>query len=70
MSYLNSFGVLHKYQSGFRSGHSTETALVLMTEGGLKAINEGKFIGTIMVDFRKAFDLLDHDLLLKKAVLL
>ena len=66
MAYLNSFDVLHKYQSGFRSGHSTETALILMTEGWLKAINEGKFVGTIMVDFRKAFDLVDHDLLLKK----
>ena len=29
-------------------------------------VNEGKFVGTIMVDFRKAFDLVDHDLLLKK----
>ena len=66
MAYLNSFDVLHKYQSGFRSGHSTETALILITEGWLKAINEGKFVGTIMVDFRKAFDILDHDLLLKK----
>ena len=66
MAYLNSFDVLHKYQSGFRSGHTTETALILMTERWLKAINEGKFIGTIMVDFRKAFDLVDHDLLLKK----
>ena len=66
MAYLNSFDVLHKYQSGFRSGHSTETALILMTEGWLKAINEGKFVGSIMVDFRKAFDLVDHDLLLKK----
>ena len=66
MAYLNSFDVLHKYQSGFRSGHSTETALILMTEGWLKAINEGKFVGTIMVDFRKAFDLVDNDLLLKK----
>ena len=55
MAYLNSFDVLHKYQSGFRSGHSTETALILMTEGWLKAINEDKFVGTIMVDFRKAF---------------
>ena len=54
MAYLNSFDVLHKYQIGFRSGHSTETALILMTEGWLKAINEGKFVGTIMVDFRKS----------------
>ena len=66
MAYLNSFDVLPKYQSGFRSGHATETGLILMTEGWLKAINEGKFVGTIMVDFRKAFDLVDHDLLLKK----
>ena len=28
--------------------------------------NEGKIVGTIMVDFRKAFDLVDHDLLLHK----
>ena len=41
MHYLNTFDVLHKFQSGFRSGHSTETALTLMTEGWLKAINDG-----------------------------
>lgn len=66
MYYLNSFDILHKLQSGFRTGHSTETALTIMTERWLKAINEGKFVGTIMVDFRKAFDLVDHDLLLQK----
>ena len=37
-----------------------------MTERWLKAINEGEIVGTIMVDFRKAFDLVDHDLLLHK----
>ena len=45
--------------------HSTETALTLVTENWLKALNEGKLIGTIMVDFKKAFDLVDHNLLLK-----
>ena len=64
MHYLNTFDVLHKFQSDFRSGHSTETALTLMTESWLKAINDGNIVGTIMVDFRKAFDLVDHDLLL------
>ena len=66
MHYLNTFDVLHKFQSAFRSGHSTETALMLMTERWLKAINDGNIVGTIMVDFRKAFDLVDHDLLLHK----
>ena len=42
MNYLNTFDVLHQFQSGFRSGHSTETAFSLMTERWLKAINEAK----------------------------
>ena len=66
MNYLNTFEVLHKFLSGFRSGHSTETALTLMTERWLKAINDGNIVGTIVIDFRKAFDLADHDLLIHK----
>ena len=37
-----------------------------MTENWLKAIDDGKIVGTIMVDFRKTFDLVDHGLLLEK----
>ena len=37
-----------------------------MTERWLKALNEGKVVGSVMVDFRKSFDLVDHDLLLEK----
>ena len=66
MNYLNTFDVLHKFQSGFRGGHSTETALTLMTERRLKAINDGNIVGTIMINFRKAFDLVDHDLFIRK----
>ena len=66
MSYLDSFDLIHNSQSGFRAGHSTETALLLMTERWLKALNDGKVVGSVMVDFRKAFDLVDHTLLLEK----
>ena len=66
MQFLNKYDVLHQSQSGFRSGHSTETALTLMAERWLKAINDGNIVGTIMVDFRNAFDLVDHSLLIKK----
>ena len=51
IGYLNEYDVLHQSQSGFCSGHSTETALTLMTERWLKEINDGNIIGTIMVDF-------------------
>ena len=37
-----------------------------MIDSWLKAINDGKFVGCLMVDFRKAFDLVDHNLLLQK----
>ena len=53
MNYLNTFDVLHKFQSVFRSGHSTETALTLMTERWLKAINDGNIVGTIMMILEK-----------------
>ena len=66
MSFLNSYTLLHKQQSGFREGHSTESALILMIDSWLKAINDGKFVGCLMVDFRKASDVVDHNLLLQK----
>ena len=64
--YLNAFDLLHKSQSGFRPKHSTESALTRMVDSWLKAVNAGKLIGCVLVDFRKAFDLVDHKLLLNK----
>ena len=64
--YLNEFNLLHKSQSGFRPRHLTESALILMVDSWLKAINEGKIVGCVLVDFRKAFDLVDHEILLRK----
>ena len=66
MTYLNTNTLLHKSQSGFRPKHSTESALTLMVDSWLKAINDGKLIGCVLVDFRKAFHLVDHKILLKK----
>ncbi len=66
MHYLNTFNLLHQTQSGFRAGHSTESALILMIDRFLQAINQGKLVGCILVDFRKAFDLVDHKILIQK----
>ena len=66
MSFLILHNVLHSTQSGFRPNHSCETALLQMINKFHEAINNGQIIGMVMVDFRKAFDLVDHTLLLKK----
>ena len=66
MSFLNNHNLLHEKQSGFRAGHSTESALISMIDSWLKAMNDGKYVGCLMIDFRKAFDLVDHSILLQK----
>ena len=66
MEFLNTFELLHKTQSGFRPKHSCETALTYMIDSWLKAINDDEIVGVVMVDFKKAFDLVDHNLLIDK----
>ena len=64
--FLNKHTLLHKTQSGFRANHSCETALINMIDLWLSAIDNGKMIGVVLVDFKKAFDLVDHRILLNK----
>ena len=66
MSYLNHHQLLNQKQSGFRSGHAIESALLNISDTWLEAINDGDIVGCVLVDFRKAFDLVEHKLLLQK----
>ena len=65
-NYLNSHQLLHQYQSGFRPFHSCHTALVRLTDNWLQAIGKKELIGTVFLDFKKAFDLVNHRTLLLK----
>ena len=47
MSYLNQHKLLNQKQSGFRSGDSTESALIYMTAAWLQAINDGEIVGCV-----------------------
>ncbi|MEW8548507.1 MAG: reverse transcriptase family protein, partial [Candidatus Thiodiazotropha sp.] len=66
MKFLEKYNLLYETQSGFRPNHSCETALVYMIDKWLKALDKGELVGVILVDFRKAFDLVDHDILKEK----
>ena len=57
--------LLHLTQSGFRPNHSCETALQMFNKF-LEVINNSHIIGMVMLNFRKAFGLIDQTLLLKK----
>ena len=66
MDYLVKNGWLYKLQSAFRVGYSTETALINLTDQILFKLDQDKVSGMIFVDFKEAFDVVDHKLLLTK----
>ena len=53
-------------QSGFRSKHSTETALIKIINDLIFNLDNDRVSGMVLVDYLKAFDMIDHTLLLKK----
>ena len=65
-NFLHQHELLYRTQSGFRAGRSCETALVNMVDSWLNAIDNSKLIGIVLVDFKKAFDLVDHQILKNK----
>ena len=58
--------IVFQNQFGFRSKHSTEHALTNLTEEIRKSIDKGKFSCGVFIDLRKAFDTVDHEILLHK----
>lgn len=58
--------LIHPAQHGFRSGHSTATNLVTLTEYILNAMHNSSQVDALYTDFAKAFDHVDHNILLNK----
>ena len=62
--HLNSNNLLFPYQSGFRPSHSTQTLLLHCLDKWYKALDSKKYVGVVFLDISKAFDAVNHNLLL------
>jgi len=58
--------IIHDFQSGFRKHFSTTTSLLHLSDSVLRAFDNHSLSALVALDFSKAFDTVNHDLLLAK----
>ena len=66
INFLNKFNMLSNNQYGFRKNHSTAYALIQLYDTLSDAIDLGKVTSGLFIDLSKAFDTVNHDILLAK----
>ena len=64
--YLITNNLLSNKQFGFRKGFSTTTALTSFADEVLLNMEQGKLCGAVFIDLTKAFDTVDHQIMLCK----
>ena len=65
-NYLEKRGLLFENQSGFRGGYSTDSCLIGLTDFIRGEIGKGNMVGMVLIDLQKAFDTVDHGILIEK----
>ena len=63
---MNIKDIIYPLQFGFLQNYSTSYALIHLTETIKEALDRGKYGCGIFVDLQKAFDTVDHNILLGK----
>ena len=66
IDFIEKHHLLYQFQFGFRKNHSTFMALVILLEKITEALDNSQFGICILIDFRKAFDTVEHNILLEK----
>ena len=70
IKYLTLHSLLDPYQSAYKVNHSTQTALLKLTEDIYDSIDNSEITLLVLLDFSKAFDTVNHRLLLAKLEIL
>ena len=66
LSFLNKYNIIYANQFGFRKHHSTNFALTSFLDSLTEALDRNEYAVGIFIDLSKAFDTIDHQILLKK----
>ena len=66
ISYLEGNNILYNYQFGFRKNHSTSSALIDVVDKIYENLDASLMVVGIYLDLTKAFDTVNHDILLHK----
>ena len=64
--HLNSFSLYDPLQSAYRSGHSTETAIVKLSTDIVSNLDRGHCVILASLDLSAAFDTVDHGIFLQQ----
>ena len=65
-TFLESNKCIYDLQFGFRQNYSTNHALLSMTQQIRNTIDKGNIAIGVFVDFQKAFDTVNHEIILRK----
>ena len=65
-TFLNENKILFKFQSGFRQNYSTDSCLSYLSNKITTGFESGLHTGMILIDLQKAFDTINHDILINK----
>ena len=66
LNFCNRNQILYKMQYGFRRGCNTTTAVIELVDSIIHEIEAKKLVGALFLDLKKAFDTLNHSVLLRK----
>ena len=66
LTFLEKENLIFNSQFGFRPKHSTNHALINLTEQIKEALDQGQYAVGVFVDLQKAFDTVNHNILMQK----
>ena len=65
-NFMEQFNIIYEYQFGFRHKHSTQQAIITFVQNITESLDSGDIVIGLFLDLKKAFDTVNHEILLKK----